>query len=102
MRLLVFWPHKAHHIPGKVSIFNITPLKGGRGVPARDKELQQMEDLIPRIKKVGKEVFGEDFQSVVIHRQTGRLEIVMTKGITQSRKKDFDAFRGWIELCGIE
>jgi hypothetical protein len=101
MRLRVFWPTLPTK-SNKVSTFHIQPAHGEGHRNARGLEIYDLKRLIPRINTVGRKLFTTDFISVTVDERLGRLELQMKKGITQSRKRDFDTFRGWIELCALE
>jgi len=101
MRLRVFWPTLSRN-SDKVSTFHIQPAHGEGHRNARGQEIRELKRLIPRINTVGRKLFTTDFISVTVDERLGRLELRMNKGITQSRKRDFDTFRGWVELCALE
>lgn len=101
MRLRVFWPSISTNSE-TVSTFHAQPAQGEGHRNARGQEVYELTKLIPRIEAVGREMFANDFVSITVDERIGRLELRMRKGITQHRKRDFDSFRGWIELCALE
>ena len=102
MQLEVFWPLGLKRNTEPVSTWHAMPYGDSKRWRAEGHELELMDQMLPVIKNVGKTRFGDDFKAVVLNREMGRLEIVMSKGLKNGgRMKDVDGFHGFIELYGV-
>jgi hypothetical protein len=93
MRLRTHWPTHAHNTPGTTATLYATPIdKEGKLRAATQEELLLLDIRIDEIRSVGKQVLDDDLKALVLNKQIGRLEFVITKGTVSRRKQDFFRF----------
>ena len=102
MRMEVFWPYKHRRVSEKAPAFHAMPVENNKRRPANEKELSTLKEMLPKINSIGKQVLGDFFHKVSLNEEEGRLEIVTSRGVVSELKKDFDSFRGWVELCAMK